>query len=97
MATDYISREEAIKYIKDNQCKDCSDIGLCGKCSVLTALKLLENVPAADVRPVVRGEWVEDDYGFIHCSFCGMEWDEPEHPKTNFCPSCGADTREIEP
>lgn len=47
------------------------------------------------VRPVVRGEWVEDDYGFIHCSICGMEWDEPEHPKTNFCPNCGADMREV--
>ena len=49
-----------------------------------------ELVPAADVRPVVRGEWIEDDYGFVRCSNCGMEWDEPEHPKTNYCPSCGA-------
>lgn len=52
---DYISREAAIAHIKENQCKGCSDIGLCGKCAVLIALKLLENVPAADVRPVVRG------------------------------------------
>lgn len=37
-----------------------------------------------------EGEWAEDEYGYIHCSKCGMEWDEPEHPKTNFCPSCGA-------
>ena len=51
---DYISREAAIAYIKDNQCKRCSDIGLCGKCAVLTAVKLFESIPAADVREVVR-------------------------------------------
>lgn len=34
-------------------------------------------------------EWIEDEYGYIHCSECGMEWDEPEHPQTNFCPNCG--------
>lgn len=54
---DLISREAAVQYIKDNQCKNCSDIGLCGNCAVLVALKLLENVPAADVRPVARGKW----------------------------------------
>ncbi len=36
-----------------------------------------------------EGEWIEDEYGYIHCSKCGMEWDEPEHPQTNFCPNCG--------
>lgn len=50
---EYIEREAAISYIKDNQCKRCSDIGLCGKCAVLTAVKLFESIPAADVRPVV--------------------------------------------
>lgn len=43
-----------------------------------------------DLRPVVRGQWIEDQYGFVRCSECGMEWDEPEHPETSFCPSCGA-------
>ena len=40
-----------------------------------------------------EGEWIEDEYGYIHCSRCRMEWDEPEHPQTNFCPNCGAKMR----
>lgn len=43
-----------------------------------------------------RGEWVEDEYGFIHCSECRMEWDEPEHTQTNYCPNCGAKMTEVQ-
>lgn len=97
---DYISREAAIK-MRHACKKDCSNCDFAiegdswcqGELFVVDILR----IPAADARPVVRGEWVEDDYGFIHCSICGTEWDEPEHPKTNFCPSCGADMREVEP
>lgn len=35
------------------------------------------------------GEWIEDDYGYCHCSECGFEDDEPEY-FTPFCPACGA-------
>lgn len=55
MADEYISREAALKYIKSEQCRTCSDIGLCGNCAVLVAVKLLEKVPAADVAEVVHG------------------------------------------
>nr|DAL18600.1 MAG TPA_asm: 30S ribosomal protein S11 [Caudoviricetes sp.] len=55
MPDEYISREAALKYIKSEQCKTCSDIGLCGNCAVLVAVKLLEKVPAADVAEVVHG------------------------------------------
>ena len=55
MPDEYISRAEALKYIKSEQCRTCSDIGLCGNCAVLVAVKLLEKVPAADVAPVVHG------------------------------------------
>ena len=52
----------------------------------------------ADVKPVVRGEWIKKDDGVCwwwECSNCG------ERPlrryKTdvlsNFCPNCGADMR----
>lgn len=54
MPDEYISREAALKYIKSEQCRTCSDIGLCGNCAVLVAVKLLEKVPAADVAEVVR-------------------------------------------
>lgn len=89
---DCISRGgAAITYIKDNQCRGCSDIGLCGNCAVLIALKLLTDVPAADVRPAVKSRWVEiDDY--VLCANCGVA----EHsPNRNYCHNCGAVMREI--
>ena len=66
-------------------------------------LGLQKAVPAADVRPVVRGTWVGDYDGYADgapvydmwsCSKCGkifLEWDE--RPDWNFCPNCGADMR----
>ena len=49
----------------------------------------IESIPAADVRPVVRGKWIKIKYRSIcrDCSFRGFaSW--------NFCPNCGADMRE---
>ena len=62
----------------------------------------LERIPAADVRPVVRGHWIgtkeAEDMGDIMkeftCSVCGCcEWDCTESESFNFCPKCGADMR----
>lgn len=88
MADEYISREAALKYIKSEQCRTCSDIGLCGNCAVLVAVKLLEKVPAADVVPVVHGRKIEDgDIGcFWLCSLCG----ECLPYGANYCHNCGA-------
>ena len=51
--------------------------------------EFLNSIPAADVRPVVRGKWIKIKYRSIcrDCSFRGFaSW--------NFCPNCGADMRE---
>lgn len=50
-------------------------------------------LPPADVRPVVRGQWIDydDDYGALCCSVC--EKDAPEDTRWPFCPNCGADMR----
>ena len=62
----------------------------------------LKRIPAADVRPVVRGHWIgtkeAEDMGDIMkeftCSVCGCcEWDCTESESFNFCPKCGADMR----
>lgn len=50
----------------------------------------IDNIPAADVRPVVRGKWIEprfseNVYG-VECSVCHTTWDYG----TNFCPYCGS-------
>lgn len=92
MASDYISREVTIQHIKDNQCKGCSEIGLCGDCAVLIALKLLKNVPAADIRPVRSGTWIEsrkhiwrkDENG--ETDTFAFEWDYHNGP---VCEKCG--------
>ena len=73
------------------------------------ALSMLKHsakkIPAADVRPVVRGRWIPDEIaaydrdqvkkGWVPwlCSECG--WCVGKH-QTAFCPSCGADMREEE-
>lgn len=60
----------------------------------------LKRIPAAEVRPVVRGEWKEwwpGDCALIMtgeemlwaCSECGSKYSE----KQNYCPNCGADMR----
>ena len=51
--------------------------------------RIVENAPAADVRPVRYGKW--EDHGWsIRCSECG--YDMPFTVR-NFCPNCGADMR----
>ena len=67
----------------------------------------LERIPAADVKPVVRGEWIYGkeiareylageciaiDYEDIFCSVCKMRY-RPYVGNFNYCPNCGADMR----
>lgn len=55
----------------------------------------IKEMPAADVRENVRGEWQKEylveDLGIMLyvCDKCA----EPTVKKTNFCPNCGADMR----
>ena len=69
MASDFISRQAAIRIACDGECEDCPD----GGCDMYRRLKRL---PAADVRPVVRGKWKHinnrcDGYAWQICSECG--------------------------
>lgn len=59
---------------------------------------LIESVPAADVRPVVRGRWewmgpCRDSGGrlWATCTACGLRQRLGDF--TMFCPHCGADMR----
>lgn len=93
---DYISREAALKYIKSEQCKTCSDIGLCGNCAVLVAIKLLAKVPAADVAEVAHAKWILDRYPYLparECSRCTIMIPRMKQVPEQFwqyCPNCGA-------
>lgn len=52
-------------------------------------LQMIEDAPTADVQEVRHGKWLEDDYGYCHCSNCRYEHDSPECI-TPYCPECGA-------
>lgn len=92
MPDEYISREAAVKYIKSEQCRTCSDIGLCGNCAVLVAVKLLEKVPASDVAEVVHGWWkkVRKSRSTWECSVCGTKVGAFFAGCSQYCYCCGA-------
>lgn len=60
---------------------------------------IIDKIPAADVRPVARGKWIDrdDDYygwNMWACSACGEEFvltdGTPDMNDYHFCPNCGA-------
>ena len=59
-------------------------------------LDKLESMPAADVRPVVRGEWqyktmtVPGGKGQTYTKWCCTACKGKAKKRTNFCPNCGA-------
>lgn len=68
-------------------------------------VSMIDQMPAADVRPVVRGRWLKeenifDDSTYV-CSACNEPWTiiegTPKENNMNFCPNCGADMREEKP
>lgn len=87
---DYILRDDAIKAITalSTPYVECFANPYYG------AVKAVKNVPAADVRPVVRGEWIEHNDDFLgltyECSVCHAEG----MMHGNFCPNCGANMME---
>ena len=84
---EYIEREKLIEHLKKDPLFDLVErYGITG---------VIESIPAADVRLVVRGKWLDvtwcgEDY--LSCSMCG--YGALAHERTNFCPNCGADMRE---
>lgn len=50
-------------------------------------------LPAADVAPVVHGQWIED-HDYLKCPECGVmvNWDFTffDIGNWNYCPNCGA-------
>lgn len=93
---EYISKESARKR--------AIEIPFNGKFHKVIPLGEIDSIPAADVRPVVRGKWDEEHEPFIwmgytrwNCSCCGFKcgYELEIKSRTNFCPNCGADMRGI--
>ena len=89
---EYIEREAAIKLF-NFAVLDC--LGMEPTIRAGDIIKALESIPAADVRPVVRGTWVGID-DFPHedweCDHCGCVVGNTDDPWNyyHFCPNCGA-------
>ena len=77
MAKEYIEREALLARY------DAEHVGSPGR-----ARELIVTAPAADVTPVRRGRWIEED-GIQICSECGEEheWEDYRAP---YCDTCGA-------
>lgn len=92
---EFISREATIKRIKEVYCADCNSYNgvRCRACGTGDAIDMIEDAPAADVTPVVHGEWLLRHEGYGHYWECSVCHTNPciyvtEH--TKFCPNCGA-------
>ena len=102
---DYISRKEVwdliyeLQNFYENEGKESEDFGskmmYVGSLNALTAMEDgLSDIPSADVRPVVYGEW-EITSGQIEnavCSCCGTHF-QSYYSDYQYCPRCGADMR----
>lgn len=107
MATDYISREAAKKH-QDKIWQEIRSV-LKGKVTKLAEAvyrdlkNSLDDVPAADVRPVVSGEWIVnrfENHTLCECYACGQEFyyfnkGQYHIDESNFCPHCGANMRGV--
>ena len=94
---EYIERVALIAFVskvRKNLPKDSKDFFTRDE-MLLNFQQYVDAQPAADVEPVVRGEWKADDrmFGVWNCSVCaetalcnGIE----EEVKSAFCPHCGA-------
>ena len=86
--SDYISSEAAIKRFTFATL-DC--LGMEPTIRASDVVLALQSIPAADVRPVVRGEWVYDiEPDMFRCSVCNGFAPRNDYP---FCHWCGADMR----
>lgn len=93
--TEYITKEQAIKAMEQVTQPECFIEN-----TRKDFAKIIEELPTADVAPVVHGEWVGtwgDGYanGFIvyeefECSRCGCVHHADGEPTWDYCPNCGA-------
>ena len=77
---EYITKDEAISAIHDGFWTD------------IRLDKKINDIPAADVEPVVRGELRTNNQGFLECSACGKTLRMPlvSTSEMKRCYVCGA-------
>lgn len=88
---EYIEREAAIRGL----CDLCLANGKCGHtCKELT---VLQSIPAANVREVVRAKWewdvLDGTPGYRPVVLCCSNCHRVSFSGWSYCPNCGADMR----
>lgn len=96
---DYIDRSAiATEYVKLRR-KSGYDDGarIDGKIVAQLIERAIDNLPAADVAPIVHGEWIEQPDATHFCSECGKDalWEQYDNycfreKLSDICPNCGA-------
>lgn len=95
--TEYIDRAAVLKCIEEDGYEDEYDLGYYSHNREFQVL--IEEIPAADVKLVVRGKWVpkntDGSWRVDTCSACKKDTHYVRYaPAYDFCPNCGADMRE---
>lgn len=86
MADKYIKASDCEKYFYEH----LDDNGMIG------AMNAIDEMPAADVKPVVHAHWIKVTPKHSRCSCCDVTCLIAVYPTSadaNFCPNCGADMR----
>lgn len=88
MNKEYIERDAAVAFLENMEASK----------HLIQCFENKERFPAADVAPVVHGEWIIIDrtemFTELKCSHCGhkmLTGANSLYP--NYCPNCGADMR----
>ena len=90
MSKEYIERDAAVAFLEN----------MAASRYLIQCFENKERFPAADVAPVVHGEWIIIDrtemFTELKCSHCGhkmLTGANSLYP--NYCPNCGADMRGV--
>lgn len=100
---EYIKLNDAIQAARPeglNENRDDKELALYAKgwnACMHTYVESLCELPAADVRPVVNGEWRRTTKNLSACSACGNCVLTDRTGGYFFCPNCGADMRKGPP
>lgn len=102
---EYIDRDYVIKDLETHLTKPDGNLAEGYNLGIKAACSVLSCIPAADVAPVVHGEWIYKPLDKfrkyqVKCSNCDMvfignydAYDEPS--EFNYCPHCGARMDEV--
>lgn len=100
--TEYIDRKDLIKFLYSLQQPKFPITNGFKYISIVDAIRVVLERPAADVKPIVHAHWDVIDQGsegdecFVHvwetlrCSNCGMERETEDGYMPEYCEGCGA-------